>query len=59
MKPLSLIEKAFFLKKVKIFVDLDLDLLRCFVNVAEQGGFTAAGQAGPWLMSLQFWITTS
>ena len=27
MKPLSLIEKAFFLKKVKIFADLDLDLL--------------------------------
>jgi CRP-like cAMP-binding protein len=27
MKPLSLIEKAFFLKKVKIFTDLDLDLL--------------------------------
>ncbi|MGG5810640.1 LysR family transcriptional regulator [Falsiroseomonas sp. CW058] len=25
--------------------DLDLDLLRCFVMVAEQGGFTAAGQA--------------
>jgi len=24
--------------------DLDLDLLRCFVQVAEQGGFTAAGQ---------------
>src|SRR4028118_1291308 len=23
--------------------DLDLDLLRCFVTVAEQGGFTAAG----------------
>jgi CRP/FNR family transcriptional regulator, cyclic AMP receptor protein len=27
MKPLSLIEKAFFLKKVKLFADLDLDLL--------------------------------
>lgn len=27
MKPLSLIEKAFFLKKVKFFADLDLDLL--------------------------------
>lgn len=27
MKPLTLIEKAFFLKKVKPFVDLDLDLL--------------------------------
>lgn len=27
MKSLSLIEKAFFLKKVKIFADLDLDLL--------------------------------
>lgn len=27
MKHFSLIEKAFFLKKVKIFVDLDLDLL--------------------------------
>lgn len=27
MKPFSLIEKAFFLKKVKIFADLDLDLL--------------------------------
>ncbi len=27
MKPLSLIEKAFFLKKVKPFADLDLDLL--------------------------------
>jgi CRP-like cAMP-binding protein len=27
MKPLNLIEKAFFLKKVKIFADLDLDLL--------------------------------
>ena len=27
MKPLSLIEKAFFLKKVKIFADLDLDLI--------------------------------
>ena len=25
--------------------DLDLDLLRCFVAVAERGGFTAAGQA--------------
>jgi len=25
--------------------DLDLDLLRCFVTVAEQGGFTAAGTA--------------
>jgi DNA-binding transcriptional LysR family regulator len=25
--------------------DLDLDLLRCFVLVAEQGGFTAAGQS--------------
>ncbi|MBL6456167.1 LysR family transcriptional regulator [Belnapia sp. T6] len=25
--------------------DLDLDLLRCFVTVAERGGFTAAGQA--------------
>ncbi len=25
--------------------DLDLDLLRCFVTVAEQGGFTAGGQA--------------
>jgi len=25
--------------------DLDLDLLRCFVTVAEAGGFTAAGQA--------------
>lgn len=25
--------------------DLDLDLLRCFVQVAEQGGFTAAGLA--------------
>jgi DNA-binding transcriptional LysR family regulator len=25
--------------------DLDLDLLRCFVRVAEEGGFTAAGQA--------------
>jgi DNA-binding transcriptional LysR family regulator len=25
--------------------DLDLDLLRCFVMVAEQGGFTAAGTA--------------
>lgn len=25
--------------------DLDLDLLRCFVMVAEQGGFTAAGSA--------------
>ncbi len=25
--------------------DLDLDLLRCFVTVAEQGGFTAAGSA--------------
>ncbi|HZF76721.1 MAG TPA: LysR substrate-binding domain-containing protein [Acetobacteraceae bacterium] len=25
--------------------DLDLDLLRCFVMVAEAGGFTAAGQA--------------
>ncbi len=25
--------------------DLDLDLLRCFVQVAERGGFTAAGQA--------------
>jgi DNA-binding transcriptional LysR family regulator len=25
--------------------DLDLDLLRCFVTVAEQGGFTAAGHA--------------
>jgi DNA-binding transcriptional LysR family regulator len=25
--------------------DLDLDLLRCFVMVAEQGGFTAAGEA--------------
>ena len=24
--------------------DLDLDLLRCFVQVAERGGFTAAGQ---------------
>lgn len=27
MKPLSLIEKAFFLKKIRIFADLDLDLL--------------------------------
>jgi|GEM_PF-663032 len=27
MKPLSLIEKAFFLKKVKIFADLEFDLL--------------------------------
>lgn len=27
MKSLSLIEKAFFLKKVKLFADLDLDLL--------------------------------
>jgi CRP-like cAMP-binding protein len=27
MKPLSLIEKAFFLKKVRLFADLDLDLL--------------------------------
>jgi DNA-binding transcriptional LysR family regulator len=25
--------------------DLDLDLLRCFVTVAERGGFTAAGEA--------------
>lgn len=25
--------------------DLDLDLLRCFVQVSERGGFTAAGQA--------------
>jgi DNA-binding transcriptional LysR family regulator len=25
--------------------DLDLDLLRCFVTVAEQGGFTSGGQA--------------
>lgn len=25
--------------------DLDLDLLRCFVTVAERGGFTAGGQA--------------
>ena len=25
--------------------DLDLDLLRCFVLVAELGGFTAAGSA--------------
>ena len=25
--------------------DLDLDLLRCFVAVAERGGFTAAGAA--------------
>ncbi|MBE9606046.1 LysR family transcriptional regulator [Acetobacteraceae bacterium H6797] len=25
--------------------DLDLDLLRCFVQVAERGGFTAAGQS--------------
>src|SRR3712207_7286053 len=25
--------------------DLDLDLLRCFVTVAERGGFTAAGTA--------------
>ena len=33
MKPLSLIEKAFFLKKVKFFNDLDLDLL---IAVAEK-----------------------
>ena len=25
--------------------DLDLDLLRCFVHVAERGGFTAAAPA--------------
>lgn len=27
------------------YPDLDIDLLRCFATVAEQGGFTAAGQA--------------
>ena len=27
------------------YPDLDIDLLRCFSTVAEQGGFTAAGQA--------------
>lgn len=33
MKPLSLIEKAFFLKKVRLFHDLDLDLL---LSIAEK-----------------------
>ncbi len=33
MKPLSLIEKAFFLKKVKLFAELDFELL---LSVAEK-----------------------
>lgn len=36
MKPLSLIEKSFFLKRIKIFADLDFDLLLAIAEKLHQ-----------------------